>query len=231
MSTLKATNFQHPSAGAAALVLDASGNSAFAGVPTAATAAAGTNTTQLATTAFANAAGGLVAVAPTSIANTGGSASTSGNTTTFTGVTVISLNGIFSSNYRNYRIIWQGVSVAGTALNGRLRAAGSDNTASEYDGGGMYGGTGAGNFLGSAQTSWQYNVSGTVYNHIITDFLSPNIATPTLTSMTTLQTTNLGTQYFASAGQNHRASTAFDGFTIILTQATTGTITVYGYKD
>jgi hypothetical protein len=56
MSTLKAVNFQHPSAVDPAIVLDASGNSAFAGVPTAPTAAAGTNTTQIATTAFVQAA-------------------------------------------------------------------------------------------------------------------------------------------------------------------------------
>jgi len=46
----------------------------FTGVPAAPTAAAGTNTTQIATTAFANSASGLVLVSPTSIANSGGSA-------------------------------------------------------------------------------------------------------------------------------------------------------------
>jgi hypothetical protein len=43
--------------------------------------------------------GGLAPATPTSIANSGGSASLSGNTVTFTGVSSVSLNGCFTGDY------------------------------------------------------------------------------------------------------------------------------------
>jgi hypothetical protein len=61
----------------------------FTGVPLAPTAGVGTNTTQLATTAFANSAGGLVFI---------GSAPAVGNRP-------LTVGGVFSSTYLNYRIV------------------------------------------------------------------------------------------------------------------------------
>ena len=156
------------------------------------------------------------------------------NATTFTSVTSINLDNIFTSDYLNYRIIWQGVSVSGSWLNTRLRVSGADNTASEYDSAIVYGGTGLvspNSPLETAVTSWQINVGYTIYNTIVADILSPNIATPTLINATSLQTDAAGTLYLVTATQVHRASTAFDGYNISLTQSTTGTVRVYGYRN
>jgi hypothetical protein len=67
---------------------------AFTGTPTAPTAAAGTNTTQLATTAFANAAGGLVYITQA----------------TLTGAAV-SIQGCFSATYDSYLLQFSNVKV------------------------------------------------------------------------------------------------------------------------
>ena len=156
------------------------------------------------------------------------------NATTFTSVTSINLDSIFTSDYLNYRIIWQGLSASGSALNTRLRVSGADNTASEYDVTSVYGGTGIGSpatTQPSAQTSWQLNVGTSTYNTIVADILSPNIATPTLINATSLQTNGAGNRYLVNSTQVHRASTAFDGYNVFLDQSTTGTVRVYGYSD
>ena len=75
--------------------VDIAGSIALTGVPTAPTATRGTNTTQMATTEFANAAGGYVYVSSGS----------------FTGVTSFDVTG-FSSNHLFYELK---MSIAGTA--------------------------------------------------------------------------------------------------------------------
>ena len=77
---------------------------------------------------------GLTGVAPTSIANTGGTASMSGITTTFAGVTSLSLNGVFRTGFRNYRIILEATSTTTVAwFSARLRTAGTDNNSASYN--------------------------------------------------------------------------------------------------
>jgi len=73
---------------------------------------------------------GLTQVTPTSIANSGGSSSLSGGAVTFTGVTSISLNGVFTSTYENYFVIATVTASAGTATKVRLGNAGTDTTTS-----------------------------------------------------------------------------------------------------
>jgi hypothetical protein len=65
----------------------------FTGVPSAPTATAGTNTTQLATTAFANTAGGLVLISTYTVGS---------------GISVFDI-GTMNSTYDNYRLVWSGL--------------------------------------------------------------------------------------------------------------------------
>lgn len=77
--------------------------------------------------------GGLSPVSPTSIANSGGSASTTANTTTFTAVSSISLNGVFTSAFSHYRILFRYTATNATYQNFRLRSAGTDVTSTSYN--------------------------------------------------------------------------------------------------
>lgn len=174
-------------------------------------------------------AGGISPCPPTTIANSGGSASTTGNTTTFSGVTSLSLNGIFTDDFNYYRIV---MNVAGSTLinlSYRHRAAGTDSAGSTYSQrivalGGAYstgGGTGvtSGFFavdintpsailvidLGGVRTSGQKSTAGYHYS-----------ATNSISCM-------------AVATANSDA-TVFDGITFIPNLGNiTGIVSVYGY--
>jgi hypothetical protein len=209
MSTLKATNFQHPSAGAPAIVLDSAGGATVAGM-------------------------GLVAVAPTSTANSGGTVTVNGNTTTFTGVNNFSLNGVFSSTYDNYRIMLTFVSTnADEDLNLRLRAAGVD-AATNYDRQNL--GISATTVFGgrtTGQTSLTIagGVSNTARNSITAEIFSPNLAAATTFTVINYLTTSSARVEFNFG--RHTTTSAYDGFTMIPQNGAstlTGTISVFGYK-
>ena len=223
MSTLKTTNLQHPSAGVPAIVLDADGDATYAGVHDF-SAATVTGVPQ-----------GLVLVTPTSIANTGGSASVSGGAVTFTGVTSISLNGVFTSDYENYRIIIPITSTSSVyqLVFLRLRVAGSDITTSTYDyvqhyqnSSNVTGSTG-----GNSQTAWRIGYTGTAQRVAsVLDVLSP--ATTNRSRYINLATyIDSLPQQEQESGQQTNTS-AQDGFSFYAGSGTiTGTVRVYGYQD
>lgn len=75
---------------------------------------------------------GVTLISPTSIANSGGTATSTSGTTTFTGVTSISLNGVFSADYQNY-LVSMTVTVSTAAdLYMRYRASGADISLTNY---------------------------------------------------------------------------------------------------
>ncbi len=182
--------------------------------------------------AEAIAGGGLVAVAPTSIANSGGSASTTGFTTTFTGVTSISLNGVFSSLYRNYLFVYSASNASGSDLIMRFRAAGTDSSGSNYT---QHGAEISGTTLyGSARSSVTdayinyMRVSSKVSVGTVNVF-APNVATPT--SWTQLGDDGQGLSFRLFTGSN-TLTTQHDGLSLFGNAGTlTGTIMVYGYAN
>jgi hypothetical protein len=180
--------------------------------------------------AEAIAGGGLVAVAPTSIANSGGSASTTLSTTTFTGVTTVSLNGVFTSNYTNYRIITTFTTSVTNDINYRLRVSGVDNA-----GAGAYfsqrilassttlsavGQTESFGVIGAAETTRAASFA--------VDIFRPQEASTTNWSSDCVYSTS-NVSYRKLVG-THNVASGFDGMTLIPSSGNlTGTITVYGY--
>ena len=77
---------------------------------------------------------GLLQIVPQSIAFTGTSASIVGNgQVAFSAVSSLSVNGVFTSDYRNYVVILRDVLTTSTAgFSMRLRAAGTDASAANY---------------------------------------------------------------------------------------------------
>ena len=83
--------------------------------------------------------GGLAPATPTTIANSGGTATLSGNTVTFTGVSSVSLNGCFSGDYDNYVLVVAGTNTGVNRLFLRMRASGSEASgATDYKVAGFY---------------------------------------------------------------------------------------------
>jgi hypothetical protein len=177
---------------------------------------------------------GLAIVTPTSIASSGGSSSVSGGEVTFTGVSSISLNGVFTSAYLNYEVIAYFTSSAVNDYGWRARNAGSDVTgASEYSCVNIYG-TNTGGSAGVAFADRSFGLlcnTGDVANSADITFFEPFSANRTRT------TANSGNRSSASSRADFSSITrvtaaSHDGFTVYLGGGTvTGTIRVYGLKN
>jgi len=176
------------------------------------------------------AANGIVLITPTSIAHSSGSASiNAGGSVTFSGVTSLSLNGVFSSLYDNYIIDIRCVDDGTKQLRIRMRLAGTDNsTASSY----------VDQRLRASSTS----VSGTRTTSNIANIFD-NSATqrsglqlfmygPALAQPTAGRTVTVGgasSAEIADHAWTHNQSTAYDGCSLIMASGTfTGLVKVYG---
>jgi hypothetical protein len=179
------------------------------------------------------AAGGLVMVTPTTIANSGGTATLTAGAVAFSGVTSVSLNGVFSSAYSNYRVLIEGISSVSVDTFFRYRASGSDNSVATYN-------TQYVDFAGTVedanrannQTSNLVGVCGSASDG---NFMTVDVARPNLAQ----RTISLSYSFSVSAGGYVRQSstffdntTVFDGFTFFAnTGNITGSIRVYGYRN
>lgn len=171
---------------------------------------------------------GLVAVAPTSIANSGGSASLSNYTVSFSGVSSVSLNGVFTGDYDNYRVVMNLTSAANVDLYCRLRASGTDNsTSSSYVNQYLFAGGTSVSANAFTNNFWEVfaALASTRRNGIVCDFFSPAQSVETAYILLDRYSQLLMT------GGNHTATSAFDGFTLYPASSTfSGSVSVYGYK-
>jgi hypothetical protein len=172
--------------------------------------------------------GALTLISPTSIAFSGTSASTSAGKTIFSACTSLSLNGVFTSTYENYLVIFSNLtqSNGGVQTFFRYRASGSDTTS------GYLSITGYQNAGSAAQVNPDvtdkhpcFQVDTTVSTADI--FIrNPQTATAT-TQFNRAMTNNYSFNYGRQSG-----ATQFDGFSIFnATYNFTGTVRVYGYQD
>ena len=174
---------------------------------------------------------GLQIVSPTSIANSGGSASASGGKVTFTGVSSVSLNGVFTSAYENYLVIGSYLGSGNIAVRARYRVSGTDNsTASSYITQTI---VGAGSAVTGNRLSADYRrfvEANTTLGNFSWRVCGPNLAANTSDWLE--GTTEIATAAVLIDGGGHNSSTVFDGFSVYTTSGTiTGTIRVYGYRN
>lgn len=183
---------------------------------------------------------GLVPIVPTSVAVGSGTYTTSSNgAVAFTGATTVLLNGVFSSTYTNYRIVFQGYGVSNANnMRGRISAAGTPITTGTYTAGFLaadYSSSAAWTYIGGggsafAAMGWIDN-GATTANALAFDIYNPAVAVRTYWNGFTTGT-NGGT---ANAGGivmgMHETTTAYDGWQFYNSVGTnmTGTVSVYGY--
>jgi hypothetical protein len=181
--------------------------------------------------------GGLTVIAPTSIANSGGSATSTGGVVTFTGVSSISLNGVFSATYRRYMLVWSGggSTSPGTACNMRLRASGTDASGANYfmQRSQFYASTAA-----AVRSTSQTSVLCGFFDSIGTTLASYLVSNPFLAASTLWLGTSGSNADTSNNAQldgtyaSHSLTTSYDGFTLFPSAGTaTGIIRVYGIKD
>lgn len=181
---------------------------------------------------------GLHLITPTSIASTGTGNSSSINTNgsvTFSTCATLSLNGVFSSTYDNYMIVYRGVGTGSTNYNlrFRLRASGTDNsTASSYTFEQLVvSGSGVGIAeRNTASLGWIGAISPTQRDGFVAQIYAPYLAQPTALRSVTVVGDTSASMY--DQAMTHNQSTAYDGFTIWPAgDAFTGLIAVYGMRN
>ena len=175
---------------------------------------------------------GLVLIKPSSVV--GGTDNGKG-TVNFSGQTAVSLNGVFNSTYTNYKIIFHATGASANAsITYRIRANGSDASGSNYYRAGTF------NYNNSGTVS-PLNASGTSFN--LVDILAaapnrtfltievsqPNNATETMHTFFSAAQNSTSSYAFQGMGL-HDLTIAYDGFTILFSSSSSGTISVYGYN-
>jgi hypothetical protein len=180
---------------------------------------------------IANSQVGLIPIIPTSISVSSGSGSVAADgLITFSGTGEIRINGVFSSAYKNYRIIHTSSgSSANTGVSYRLRAAGTDySTANQKYGVSYWGLPGAvSNTGGSSETVQQIGwVEGTSGNRNVA---SVDIYNP-FETVHTGYTSVFGSYVGGVAFGYVPTTSSYDGITFSVTGTYSGTVKVYGYR-
>lgn len=184
---------------------------------------------------------GLKNVVPTSVQVGSGSATVNANgLVTFSGATSISLNGVFTSTYTNYKIILHQMrsNTANTAVKFRVRNSGTDYTTNQYyTNGVVQTSTTAPAAYAVMNGTWldfgaQPSSGSDNYGIFTFDFSSPQVAE----TMKTVAGIGYG---FQSSTASYllsglvRDTSSYDGFTIFTNSAATfnGKIQVFGYTN
>ena len=175
---------------------------------------------------------GLVVMTPTTIAYSGTSASINADgSVVFSACTSLSLNGVFTSDYDNYMIMWSSTSTSGNSPLGRLRASGTDATANEYVSQYIFAGstTVAGSRDASATNRFGISGSWSTSKSAFTLYMfGPNLAQPTA-GRSVVEASQDGATIYDNAW-SHSASTAYDGLTV-WNIADSGLVTVFGFNQ
>jgi len=185
---------------------------------------------------FAASSGGLIPIVPTSVTvgSGTGSASATGQVT-FSGVSSLSLNGVFTATYLNYLMVLN-IQSRSTSnfINLRFRLAGTDNSSALYDT----------QYLRANSTTVGANnaVTQTSAQFITTTTNSPSFAQATIyqPQVAALNSyfyceSNVGVPsagYIETMVGGINNTSQFDGFSLIPTAGTiTGKVTIYGIAN
>jgi hypothetical protein len=175
---------------------------------------------------------GLVPIIPTSVTTVSGSASINSTTgvVTFTGVTTVNVDGVFSAAYNHYKILHvsSGASI-NTEVNMRMRASGSSySTANQRSHAAYYQGSGAVTVTGGESRDglligWSQGAANSLNSH------SVEVLNPFNTTRTTYISTH--TSYVSGTAQGGvPTDSSYTGFALITGGTHSGTIKVYGYN-
>lgn len=158
------------------------------------------------------------------------------STTTFSAATAVSVNNCFSSEFNTYLITFFTVGSGGQGTM-KLRVGAVDNSLQYFDTKLATSGATGTTVTGSAQinvtTGWKIwpalTQSQLAVQIIVTN---PNLASPTFyNGMPSYGSTSAPSYGLDISSGQHGSATAFDGFTVAFTSATTGTIRIYGLED
>ena len=180
---------------------------------------------------------GLVPIVPTSIAVGSGTGTVSANgLVTFSGVSSVSLNNVFTSSYRHYRLVMDvPVSSALTSIMVRFRTGTTDNTSNTYY---QYwtikriSGVSQDN-SGGPSTSYALfgKASSNTYGAYVGDIMSPQVTSQSTTATGLSHGGDSTNSYNLFSTVLFDGTTSFDGITFYPSSGTMGgTVKIYGYN-
>lgn len=173
---------------------------------------------------------GLVPIVPTSV--TGGSVTGSG-VVSFSAATSLGIDGVFSSAYDSYRIIFNATGSATLASYIRMRSAGTNTATTNYLRSGYIAyaaNTGSGNYNATNDPGFLVGYStSSVGTDCVIDLIDPGKAAVTRAHFSVNGSD--GNYFGINGSSTHPVATAYDGFGITLSSGNiTGTIQIYGYS-
>lgn len=177
---------------------------------------------------------GLNLIVPSSVAGTGVSVSDRG-TVTLSSASSASINGVFSSRFQNYQIVFNLTTSTTAAIQFVLRASGSDATSAyDYQMHRAIASTSeAIQSLNQGNIPWQVHTSAGNH-HGTVDLFGPAVAGATRGLVRVISTSNPMTPQSGTgqSGFQHRTANAYDGFKLTPSAGNlTGTVRVYGYNE
>jgi hypothetical protein len=154
-------------------------------------------------------------------------------TTSFTTSSTVNVNNVFTSSFKNYKILinseYGGTDPVDLRL--KLRVGGADNSSSVYS---------TSSFLvdpgGTANTGESTSGNGWKFESTNKMFAaSLDVFRPQETIVTTAQGTNAHlyntSPRVVMTGFIHNAATSFDGFSLLWGSAITGSVQIFGYRN
>jgi hypothetical protein len=172
---------------------------------------------------------GLVLIKPSTVVN--GTDNGKG-TVSFSAASTVSLNNVFNSTYKNYKIFVDFTASTTLDINFRLRANNSDNsTASSYNRQNM---DANGSTLSSFRFAQTEHLMGggasTAVNMITMDITRPFLADTT--GFNIFNQRSQSNAWMMLASGFHNQSVSYDGITLLASTGNiTGSISVYGYNN
>lgn len=178
---------------------------------------------------------GLISMTPSSIAFAGGGSETasinSDGGVDFSAVTSLSLNDVFTSSFDNYLVVVNLTATTGILASMRLRASGTDNSASDYTFQFLDVNNTNRNAVRSTSQNFTYWIlAGNRPSGMLAHFYGPALAEPTAWRTITSKNDSTAPGELFETATTHSASTSFDGFTMY-SSAMTGNVHVFGYEE
>lgn len=176
-------------------------------------------------------------VSPTSVSVGGGSASiTGGGTVVFTGVTSLSLNGVFSSQYTRYQIVLRNdyVTVASYWF-ARLRASGTDDASTSDYGSQQMRAEGSTASAISYVSEGRWRIMDIASNSYYGSGCTMYVFDPYVANQTQYRTITADSYNYSVISDNmgfHLKDVSYDGITLYVgpTTSVSGHVAVYGMR-
>lgn len=187
---------------------------------------------QVLTAAQMNAVG-MWKMTPTSVAN---ATISNGTVIPNSGVSTVTINGVFTSDFANYVISWSGMgaSVGGSVLYAKLCIAGTPQTSGWYGNTFFIAAGAAGGLSNATLSNAAFTEIGSLTStsgHFNTGVA--NIQSPQLAAQTRCQFTNADDYYFRTGAYHLSNTTQYDGIQLLAASGTLsgGKIRIYGLRD